>query len=63
VIGRSSSTTTTLPSVGSLTPLNPSGQPYTVLGVQYYLSPTVSLTYNVNSLGDSGIFMLARFPL
>ncbi|HLJ60954.1 MAG TPA: translocation/assembly module TamB domain-containing protein [bacterium] len=61
VIGRSS-TTTTLPSIGSLTPLNPSGQPYTVLGIQYYLSPTVSLTYNVNSLGDSGVFLLARFP-
>ena len=60
VIGRAS--TETLPSVGSLTPLNPSGEPYTVLGVEYYLSPSVSLTYNVDSLGQSGFFMLARFP-
>ncbi len=60
VIGRSS--VTTLPSIGSLAPLNPSGQPYTVLGIQYYLSPSVSLTYNVDSLGESGVFLLTRFP-
>jgi len=60
IIGRPS--TATLPSVGSLTPLNPSGEPYTELGIQYYLSPSVSLTYNVDSLGDSGFFILTRFP-
>jgi hypothetical protein len=60
VLGHSSATS--LPAFGSVAPLNPSGQPYTVFGVQYYLSPTVSLAYNVDSLGDNGVFLLSRFP-
>ena len=46
----------------AVAPLNPSGQPYTVLGIQYNLSPTVSASYNVDSLGDNVFYLLARIP-
>ena len=50
------------PASGPLTPLNPSGQAYTVLGLQLVLSPSVSLSYDVDTLGDSGAFLLTRIP-
>jgi len=51
-----------LPAFGTVVPLNPTGQAYTVVGVQYYLSPTVSVAYNVDTLGDSGVFLVTRIP-
>lgn len=50
------------PSSPSLTPINPSGQSYTVLGLQLVLSPSVSLSYDVDTLGDNGAFLLTRIP-
>jgi len=60
VFGRSAAYT--LPAFGSVAPFNASGQPYTVLGIQYHLSPTVSASYNVDSLGDNVVYLLARIP-
>jgi len=60
ILGRSA--VPSLPGFGAVVPLNPTGQPYTVVGVQYSLSPTVSLSYNVDTLGDSGMFVVARVP-
>jgi translocation and assembly module TamB len=37
-------------------------QSYLALGVQYFLSPSVYLAYDVDSLGGSGVFLLTRFP-
>jgi len=60
VLGRSSAYTR--PGFGTVAPLNPTGQPYTVLGIQYNLSPTLSASYNVDSLGDNVFYLLARIP-
>ena len=38
------------------------GQSYTVLGVEYLISPSVSVSWNVDTLGDNGFFLLTRFP-
>jgi len=38
------------------------GQSYTVLGLEYLFSPSVSLSYNVDTLGDNGFFLLTHFP-
>jgi len=59
VFGRSSGYVR--PNFGTLTPLN-SAQPYTVLGIQYILSPTLSASYYADSLGDNAIFLLDRIP-
>jgi translocation and assembly module TamB len=40
----------------------PAGQTYTVLGVNYLVSSNLSISYDVDSLGDNGFFMLTRFP-
>jgi len=40
----------------------PAGQNYTVLGVDYLVSPNLSISYDVDTLGDNGFFMLTRFP-
>jgi translocation and assembly module TamB len=59
---------TTMPPPGTpLTPAtvprqNPSGQAYSVGGLEYFLSPSVLLTYNVDTLGGNGVFLLTRFP-
>ncbi len=50
------------PGPGTLTPVNYTGQAYTVLSLEYYLSPNVFLTYDVDTLGDNGVFLLTRFP-
>lgn len=38
------------------------GQSYAVAGLEYFLSPNVLLTFNVDTLGGSGVFALTRFP-
>ncbi|HEV2281577.1 MAG TPA: translocation/assembly module TamB domain-containing protein [bacterium] len=38
------------------------GQSYTVLGLEYLVSPSVSLSYDADTLGDNGFFLLTRFP-
>jgi translocation and assembly module TamB len=40
----------------------PAGQSYTVLGVNYLVSSNLSISYDVDTLGNNGIFMLTRFP-
>lgn len=50
------------PPTGTLTPLNPNGQSYGVLGLQLVLSPSVALSYDVDTLGDNGAFLLTRIP-
>jgi len=52
----------TLPGPGSLTRLTNTGQAYTVFSLEYFLSPSVFLTYDVDTLGDNGIFLLTRVP-
>jgi len=49
----------TVPTPGSLTRVN-SREAYVVLGLEYFLSPSVFLSYSVDTLGDSGIFLLTR---
>ena len=47
-------------------PLNPrvsNGQAYTEGAIEYFLSPTVLLTLSVDTLGDTGMFVLTRFPI
>ncbi len=51
-----------LPPPGSLTRLSATGQPYGVYGVEYFLSPSVFVTYNIDTVGDSGVFLLTRIP-
>ncbi len=65
VFGRPTSPDTPVPPVpgpGLLTRLSYTGQPYTVLGLEYFLSPSVFLSYNVDTLGDNAIFLLTRYP-
>lgn len=38
------------------------GQSYTVLGLEYLVSPSVSFSYDVDTLGDNGFFLLTHFP-
>ncbi|HKX19607.1 MAG TPA: translocation/assembly module TamB domain-containing protein [bacterium] len=38
------------------------GQAYTVLGLEYLMSPSVSVSYDVDTIGDNGFFLLTRFP-
>ena len=38
------------------------GQSYTVLGVEYLVSPNVSISFDADTLGDNGFFLLTRFP-
>ena len=38
------------------------GQAYTVLGLEYLVSPSVSISYDVDTLSDHGFFLLTRFP-
>jgi translocation and assembly module TamB len=45
-----------------LTRLTTNGQADTVLSLEYILSPTVFLTYDVDTLGNNGFFLLGRFP-
>jgi translocation and assembly module TamB len=45
---------------GTLQPTNPNGEPYTVLGLQYTLSPSLSLSYYADSFGDNAFFVLNR---
>jgi len=52
-----------LPPPGTFVRLNTNGQAYTVLGLEDSLSSSVSLSYYVDTLGDSGIFLLDRIPL
>lgn len=51
------------PAPGNLTPLTVTGQSYTVWGMEYFLSPSVFLSYDVDTLGDNGVFLLTRLPL
>ncbi len=39
------------------------GLSYAVAGLEYFLSPSVLLTFNVDTLGGTGVFVLTRFPL
>jgi len=39
------------------------GQSYAVAGLEYFFSPNVLLTLNVDTLGGTGVFVLTRFPL
>jgi hypothetical protein len=50
------------PAPGNLTPLTVTGQSYTVWGMEYFLSPSVFLSYDVDTLGDNGVFLLTRLP-
>jgi len=50
-----------IPAPGSLTRLNYTGQAYTMLSLEYFLSPNVFVTYDVDTLGDTGVFLLTRF--
>lgn len=50
------------PAPQTLTRLNYTGQAYTELSLQYFLSPNVFLTYDVDTLGDNGVFLLTRVP-
>ena len=54
------STATVLPGTFSRPAL--AGQSYTVLGVSYLVSPSISISYDVDTLGDNGFFLLTRFP-
>jgi translocation and assembly module TamB len=54
------STVTLLPTTLSRPTL--AGQSYTVLGLEYLLSPNVSFDYDVDTFGDNGFFLLTRFP-
>jgi len=38
------------------------GQSYTVLGLDYLVSPSISFSYDVDTLGDNGFFLLTHFP-
>lgn len=38
------------------------GQSYAVGGLEYFFSPNVLMTLNVDTLGGSGVFVLTRFP-
>jgi translocation and assembly module TamB len=40
----------------------PTTQSYAVAGIEYFLSPNVLATFNVDTLGGTGIFVLTRFP-
>ncbi len=61
VFGRPAGTWVPVAGPGVLTRLT-TNQAYTVLSLEYFLSPTISLTYDVDTLGDNGIFLLTRFP-
>ncbi len=61
-VAASVSTAPPPPAPTTLAPINPSGQSYTVLGLQLVLSPSVSLSYDVDTLGDNGAFLLTRIP-
>ncbi|HEV2440859.1 MAG TPA: translocation/assembly module TamB domain-containing protein [bacterium] len=37
------------------------GQSYTVLGLEYLFSPSVSISYDVDTLGNNGYFLLTRW--
>jgi translocation and assembly module TamB len=54
------STPTVLP--GPYTRPTLAGQSYTVLGLEYLVSPSVSFSYDVDTLGDNGFFLLTHFP-
>jgi hypothetical protein len=54
------STVTVLP--GGFNRPTLAGQSYTVLGVEYLVSPSVSVSFDADSLGDNGFFLLTRFP-
>ncbi len=47
---------------GTLARPSLAGQSYTVLGLEYLVSPSVSISYDVDTLGDNGFFLLTRFP-
>jgi translocation and assembly module TamB len=52
----------TLPPPGTFVRLNANGQAYTVFELEDSLSPNVYLSYNVDTLGDNGVFLLGRIP-
>ncbi len=54
------STVTVLP--GGFSRPTLAGQSYTVLGIEYLVSPSVSISYDVDTLGNNGFFLLTRFP-
>jgi hypothetical protein len=37
------------------------GASYSVAGIEYFLNPTLSLTFNVDTLGGAGLFAITRF--
>ncbi len=53
--------TTSLP-FGTFPRALPTNQSYAVAGIEYFLSPNVLTTLNVDTLGGTGIFVLTRFP-
>jgi translocation and assembly module TamB len=56
----SGTTPTVLP--GTIARPTLAGQSYTVLGFEYLVSPSISISYDVDTLGDNGFFLLTRFP-
>jgi translocation and assembly module TamB len=40
----------------------PSAENYTIFGINYLVSPNVSVSYNVDTFGDTGYFVQTRFP-
>ncbi|HET8998471.1 MAG TPA: translocation/assembly module TamB domain-containing protein, partial [bacterium] len=53
---------TTLGTLGTSIRQLQSGQSYSVAGIEYFLSPNLSLTFNADTLGGDGIFVITRFP-
>jgi len=39
------------------------GQAYSVAGIEYFLSPNLFATFNVDTLGGAGFFLQTQFPL
>ncbi|HLW59773.1 MAG TPA: translocation/assembly module TamB domain-containing protein, partial [bacterium] len=52
----------TIPFPGTFTRPVPPDVSYTVAGLEYFLSPNVLATLNVDTLGGMGVFLLTRFP-
>ncbi len=69
VFGRTAGTGTTavapvapVPGPGAVTRVGDPGQTFTVASLEYFLSPTFSLSYSVDTLGNNGVFLLTRVP-
>ena len=57
-----SGTALSAPVFGLFNRTAPAAENYTILGANYLVSPNLTISYDVDTFGDTGYFVLTRFP-